>query len=80
MTMSPLQQDYDYHIKEFIKSLRASEFEVMENPLSTQIYGTYNKVMPFLTQAIQNSMMQQDAVLIYMKLVKSDRSDYTPDF
>ena len=80
LTMSPLQDDFESHIIDFIKALRASEFEVLENPLSTQIYGEYNKLMPFLTQAIENSISKQNAVLIYMKLVKSNRADYKPHF
>ena len=80
LTMSPLQDDFEPHIINFIKALRASEFEVLENPLSTQIYGDYNKLMPFLTEAIENSISKQDAVLIYMKLVKSNRADYKPYF
>lgn len=78
--MSPLQDGYEPHIIDFIKALRASGFVVLENPLSTQVYGPYRPVMEFLTTAIETSMAQQEAVLIYMKLVKSDRSDYTPHF
>ncbi|MDP5101524.1 MAG: thiamine-binding protein [Nonlabens sp.] len=80
LTMSPLQDGYEPHIIDFIKVLRASKFTVLENPLSTQVYGKYDEVMPFLTKAIGDSMAAQDAVLVYMKLVKSDRSDYTPHF
>ena len=48
LTFTPLKDDYEPHIIAFIKSLRASKFTVLENPLSTQIYGDYNKVMSFL--------------------------------
>lgn len=80
LTMSPLQADYEQHIIEFIKKLRNSEFTVLENPLSTQIYGDYYPVMEFLTKAIGKSMEETGVVLFYMKLVKSDRSDYEPFF
>lgn len=80
LTMSPLQDNYETHIIDFIKVLRGSEFEVLENPLSTQIYGDYNKLIPFLTRVIEASMIKQDAVLIYMKIVKSNRADYKPHF
>lgn len=80
LTMSPLQADYEQHIIEFIKKLRDSEFTVLENPLSTQIYGDYYAVMEFLTKAIGKSMEETGVVLFYMKLVKSDRSDYEPFF
>ena len=35
-------------IKDFIKSLRQSEFKIIETPLSTQVYGDYKEVMSFL--------------------------------
>lgn len=47
LTLSPLQNDYEIHVIEFIKRLRASEFTVLENPLSTQIYGEFDALMPF---------------------------------
>lgn len=80
LTMSPLQSDYEEHIITFIKKLRNSEFTVLENPLSTQIYGDYYKLMEFLTNAIGESMEQTGVVLFYIKLVKTDRSDYQPFF
>jgi uncharacterized protein YqgV (UPF0045/DUF77 family) len=80
LTMSPLQDDFERHIIDFIKTLRDSSFTVLENPLSTQIFGDYDQLMPFLTDAIGTSMASQDAVLIYMKIVKTNRSDYKPHF
>lgn len=80
LTMSPLQDGYEQHIIDFIKALRNSPFTVIENPLSTQVYGDYQPVMEFLTNAIETSFKNQNAVLVYMKLVKSDRSDYQPHF
>ena len=80
LTMSPLQNDYEEHIINFIKALRDSEFEVLENPLSTQIYGDFTPMMQFLTAAMEKSMHETQAVLFYMKVVKTDRHDYTPHF
>jgi uncharacterized protein YqgV (UPF0045/DUF77 family) len=80
LTLSPLQDDYEKHVIDFIKVLRDSEFTVLENPLSTQIYGDYNSLMPFLTQAIKNSFEKQDICVLTMKVVKTDRSDYEPNF
>ncbi len=39
LTLSPLQDDYEQHVIRFIKRLRASGLMVMENPLSTQVFG-----------------------------------------
>lgn len=80
LTLSPLQDDYEAHIINFIKRLRASEFKVLENPLSTQIYGEYDKLMPFITQEIKRSFAEVDISVLQMKIVKTDRSDYEPDF
>ncbi|WP_299127872.1 hypothetical protein [uncultured Winogradskyella sp.] len=80
LTLTPLKDDYERHIIDFIKRLRASEFKVLENPLSTQIYGDYDKLMPFLTQEIKQSFSTVDIAVLNMKIVKTDRSDYEPNF
>ena len=80
LTLMPLQNDYEDHIKAFIKKLRASQFTVLENPLSTQIYGDYDALMPFLTSEIKSSFEQQNGSVLNMKIVKTDRSNYEPDF
>jgi len=38
LTLSPLQDDYEAHIIAFIKMLRASDFTVLENPLSKESF------------------------------------------
>ena len=80
LTFTPLKDDYEPHIIDFIKTLRSSEFRVLENPLSTQIYGDYNKVMSFLQVEIERAFNDIDIAVLQMKLVKTDRSDYEPDF
>ncbi len=80
ITLLPLQNDFEDHIKSFIKKLRASNFTVLENPLSTQIYGEYDELLPFLTQEVKQSFDQQENVVINLKIVKSDRSNYEPSF
>lgn len=80
LTLSPLQNDYEVHIIEFIKTLRNSEFKVLENPLSTQIFGDFDTLMPFLNQAIKRSFENADISVLTMKVVKTNRSDYEPHF
>jgi len=80
LTLLPLQNDFEAPIIAFIKKLRASNFTVLENPLSTQIYGDYDALMPFLTEEIKSSFENQDNVVINLKIVKSDRSNYEPTF
>jgi uncharacterized protein YqgV (UPF0045/DUF77 family) len=80
LTLSPLTADYEGHIVDFIKRLRASQFTVLENPLSTQIFGNYTELMPFLTEEIKRSFSNVEAVVLQMKVVKTDRSTYEPHF
>tara|TARA_B110000027_G_scaffold78615_1_gene83649 strand:+ start:220 stop:480 length:261 start_codon:yes stop_codon:yes gene_type:complete len=80
ITLIPLQDQYETPIKEFIKCLRASDFKVLENPLSTQIYGAYAPLMIFLTEAIETSFNGLDAGMINLKIVKTDRSAYHSNF
>ena len=80
LTFSPLQDDFEQHIINFIKKLRASGLTVLENPLSTQVYGNYDEVMQVLNSEIKETFELMDKGLLYMKIVKTDRSDYEPHF
>ena len=80
LTLSPLQNDYEKHVINFIKALRNSDFTVLENPLSTQIYGDYDTLMPFLNEQIKASFENQNSCVLTMKIVKTDRHDYEPHF
>ncbi len=80
LTLTPLIHKFEDPIINFIKQLRASEFKVLENPLSTQIYGDYDILMPFLERTIKTSFENIDNVVLNMKIVKSDRSNYEPHF
>jgi len=80
ITLLPLHNDFENHIIQFIKRLRASEFTVLENPMSTQVYGDYDKVMAFLSEEIKTSFENQENVVVNLKIVKSDRSNYESNF
>lgn len=80
LTLTPLQDDYEGPIIDFIKKLRDSGLTVMENPLSTQVYGEYDRVMNVLKEEIEDVFDKIDAGLIMLKLVKTNRSTYEPDF
>ncbi len=80
LTFSPLQDDFEEHIISFIKKLRASGLTVLENPLSTQVYGEYDAVMQILNAEIKTAFEFMDKGLMYLKIVKTDRSDYEPHF
>lgn len=80
LTLTPIQDDYEPIIIDFIKSLRNSGLRVVENPLSTQVYGEYSKVMQILQDKVQVAFEAMDRGLLHMKIVKSDRSNYEPHF
>ncbi len=80
LTLSPLQDSFEGPIIAFIKKLRASGFRLIENPLSTQIYGDYDELMPFLNEAMKEALVEIQNGLFFLKIVKSDRSDYEPHF
>ncbi|MBJ6369663.1 thiamine-binding protein [Snuella sedimenti] len=80
LTLTPLHDDYEPTIIHFIKKLRASNLKVLENPLSTQVYGDYDTVMRLLTTEIKEAFELMERGLLLMKIVKSDRQDYEPHF
>jgi len=80
LTLSPLQDEFEAPIIHFIKKLRSSGLIVYENPLSTQIYGEYDRVMEVLTNEVKEVFELLEKGLIYIKIVKSDRHDYEPHF
>ncbi|MFK5973893.1 MAG: hypothetical protein QM485_11535 [Flavobacteriaceae bacterium] len=80
LTFSPLQDDFEEHIISFIKKLRASGLTILENPLSTQVYGSYDEVMTLLQFEIKEAFELMNKGVLFMKIVKSDRSGYEPHF
>ncbi|MDR9401637.1 MAG: hypothetical protein RI558_09490 [Psychroflexus sp.] len=80
LTFSPLMDDFEEPIEKFIKKLRNGGLTVKENPLSTQVYGDYDLVMDLINTEMKSALSEVDSGLMYMKIVKTDRSDYEPDF
>ena len=80
LTLLPIQNEFKDTVKDFIKALRNSKFTVLENPMSTQVYGEFSEVMPFLTSVIEKSFKNTEHILVNLKIVKSDRSNYEPSF
>jgi len=80
LTLTPLQDNYEPAIINFIKKLRDSGLTIKENPLSTQVYGDYDEVMQLLNTEVKSAFEAIDRGLMYIKIVKSDRSDYAADF
>ncbi|MCD8404347.1 hypothetical protein LNI98_02790 [Tenacibaculum dicentrarchi] len=80
LTLMPLQNEFEAPIINFIKKLRTSGLTILENPLSTQVYGDYDTVMKLLTSEIKDAFGLIDSGIILLKIVKSDRSKYEPSF
>lgn len=80
LTLTPIQDDYEPAIINFIKNLRNSGLTVKENPLSTHVYGEYDAVMNVLNKEMKIALEAVERGLLYIKIVKSDRSDYEPHF
>ena len=80
LTLTPLQDSFEEPIISFIEALRSSGLTIIENPLSTQVYGEYNQVMHVLQTELKQAFEMMENGLLYMKIVKSDRSAYEPHF
>ncbi|MGB1044554.1 MAG: hypothetical protein ACPGYU_05335, partial [Flavobacteriaceae bacterium] len=80
ITLMPLNDNYESIIKKFITSIRDSRFQILENPLSTQIYGAYEPMMEMLVEKINSIFSDCDGIVVNLKIVKGNRFDYKPDF
>ena len=80
MTLMPLNDNYKDIIKDFILSIRNSEFKVLENPLSTQIYGDYDELIDLLKVEIKDVFSKNEGIMVNLKIVNGDRSNYQPTF
>ena len=76
LTLSPLKDNFEASIRDFIFKLKHSGFSVLENPLSTQIFGDYDEIMTFLNVEIKDTFEELENVLITIKIVKSNRRNY----
>ncbi len=80
ITLMPLNDNYKEVIKSFIISIRNNGLKILENPLSTQIYGDYDKIMNLLNNRIKEIFYKNNSIMINLKIVNSDRSEYKVDF
>ena len=80
LTLAPLDNHYKVIIRDFIISLRKTGYNVIETPLSTQIYGDYLPLMNDLTKVIENTFLNSNSIILNIKIIKGDRSDYRPNF
>ena len=80
LTFSPLQENFEPPIISLILALRNSGLDVKENSLSTQVFGPYDKVMKILQKEMKSALEAVDHGLLFIKIVKSNRKDYVPNY
>ncbi len=80
LTFTPLQDQYRDRIKNFIIDLRSGGFTISETPLSTQLYGPYDALMPFLMKTIKTALGEEEKGIMHLKIYNADRSSYVSDF
>lgn len=80
LTFTPLHDQYRHRIKNFILDLRNGGFTISETPLSTQLYGPYDTLMPFLTKTIKTALGEKEKGIMHLKIYNTDRSNYVSDF
>ena len=80
LTLTPLKNDFIPSVKLFIKQLRGLGFDIIENPLSTQIYGDFDLIMNKLVPLIKKTFDEEESIMLHLKMVKGDRSKYKSDF
>jgi len=80
ISMYPLHKEYESPIQDFIKRLRATKFNIIENPLSTQVYGDYIEVMEWINKNIHSSFLEEKHCVFILKIVNGDRGYYEPNF
>ena len=73
ISLYPLDKNYEEPIIKFIEKLKKSPFTILENPLSTQVYGDYDAVMDFLKHAIKETFINEEMAVFNIKFIKGDR-------
>lgn len=73
ISLYPLDKNYEKPIVAFIEKLRQSPFTVLENPLSTQVYGDYDAVMELLKNAMKETFVTEEMAVFNIKFIKGDR-------
>ncbi len=80
LTLLPLKNDFKPIIKKFIKSLRNSKLKIIKNPLSTHVYGEYDIIINLLETEVKKVFTKNESIMIFLRLVKGDKSYYKPNF
>ena len=75
ISLYPLDQNYIPPIQAFIDSLNSyTELKVIENTLSTQVYGDYARVFEILNTEMQRTHQHTPKAAFVMKVLHGDLS------
>jgi uncharacterized protein YqgV (UPF0045/DUF77 family) len=74
LSLYPLKEEFEPKIIAFIESLRKSSFKIIENPLSTQVYGPFDEVVSFVFSEIKKVFDEEPHAVFAIKIVNGDRS------
>lgn len=73
LSLYPLDANYIPPIQEFIDRLNTFEdVKIVENQLSTQVFGDYDRVMEVITQETKRVFEQHHTFSLVAKIVKAD--------
>ena len=73
ISLYPLTSEYKQPILGFIEALRKYEgFEMMTNPLSTQLYGDFQKIWSALEVELPRALGSNYTSVVVLKLVSVD--------
>lgn len=75
ISLYPLKEAFIPEIDQFIAKMKKSGLVVLENPLSTQLYGDYEQVMDFIKKEVKSTFLHNAHCVFTMKFIHGDRSD-----
>lgn len=74
ISLYPLKSVYIPEIDLFIEKMRNSGLVVLENTLSTQLYGDYDLVMDFIKKEVKTTFLDNEHCVFTMKFIHGDRT------
>ncbi len=75
ISLYPLDQNYIPPIQDFIDRLNSyAELKVVENTMSTQVYGNYEQVLAIVNKEMQRTHQQTPKAAFVMKVLHGDLS------
>lgn len=75
ISMYPLTAEYEAAVIAFIKSLKLkNNVKVVSNPLSTQVFGNLDDILPLLRECMEHSWLTSGKSAFVVKFLPGDHS------